>query len=82
MEILPSSFQAGIIYSRCSPCCFTALADTVFGALANTVVGPNALLCLIAWWQVVESGALNGINHSNSIFFETERDWECPLSFI
>lgn len=28
---------------------------------------------------VVESGALNGINHSNPIFFETERDWECLL---
>ncbi|CAK9006891.1 unnamed protein product [Durusdinium trenchii] len=28
---------------------------------------------------VVESGALNGISHSNSIFFETERQWDCLL---
>lgn len=28
---------------------------------------------------VVESGALNGVSHSNSIFFETERQWDCLL---
>lgn len=28
---------------------------------------------------VIESGALDGISHSNSIFFETERQWDCLL---
>jgi len=28
---------------------------------------------------VVESGANNGLSHSNSIFFETSRHWECLL---
>eukprot|EP00747_Dinoflagellata_sp_TGD_P179187 gnl/TRDRNA2_/TRDRNA2_29570_c0_seq1.p1 gnl/TRDRNA2_/TRDRNA2_29570_c0~~gnl/TRDRNA2_/TRDRNA2_29570_c0_seq1.p1 ORF type:complete len:348 (+),score=64.06 gnl/TRDRNA2_/TRDRNA2_29570_c0_seq1:64-1107(+) len=28
---------------------------------------------------VVESGAFDGFNHSNSIFFETQRGWDCLL---